>query len=119
MHFNFNEPSVIRSASNITDVILDAQDIYLLPRKVVICTEARNIIAKLPTDRSNAFMISSREFYLEAAKQVKKRSNLSCAVLSSLRLLQPEKGKGVAAHSVLMLAEHFPQVIPLEKQTLL
>ena len=77
-----------------------------------------DIIAKLPTHRSNAFMISCREFYLEAAKQVKKRFNLSCPVLSSLRLLHPEKGKGAAAHSVLMLSEHFSQVIPLEKHTL-
>ena len=34
-------------------------------------------------------------------------------------MLHPEKEKGVAAQSVLTLAEHCPQVMPLEKDILL
>ena len=83
----------------------------------MINIHASDIVTGMPFFEKNSFLSVCREFYLAAAKQVKRRLPLSCFVLSTLRFLCPERGKEHSSRDIADLARRFPNIVPPENIT--
>ena len=108
------------SISQTTDCLtldLDNEALWIDVIDLVISKDCEAIVADMSHFERSAFLTVCRDFYLVAAKEVKRRLPLSCPVLSALRFLCPERGKERSAREIGHLASQFSNVVLPENIT--